>query len=144
MVVLGHRLLTGITYQGGHLSGLDALDYVSWGRWVTLLFQVMPVFLPGRGLRERRLLDSAPAAGRRLDRMGPRPGAAAAVAGGRLRGRHPALRRRGPGRRREYCRTGTSRLVRALHLWFLPVCPLLIALTLLLAAHRRWGLAIRW
>jgi hypothetical protein len=34
-----------------------------------------------------------------------------------------------------------------LHLWFQPVCLLLIALialTLLLAAHRRWGLAIRW
>jgi len=32
-----------------------------------------------------------------------------------------------------------------LYLWFLPVCLLLIALTLLLlAAHRRWGLAIRW
>ena len=44
MVVLGHWLLTGTTHQGGHLSGLDALDYVSWGRWVTLLFQVMPVF----------------------------------------------------------------------------------------------------
>lgn len=32
-----------------------------------------------------------------------------------------------------------------MHLWFLPVCLLLIALialTLLLAAHRRWGLAI--
>jgi hypothetical protein len=25
MVVLGHWLLTGITYQGGHPSGLDAL-----------------------------------------------------------------------------------------------------------------------
>ena len=44
MVALGHWLLTGITQQGGHLSGLDALDYVSWGRWVTLLLQVMPVF----------------------------------------------------------------------------------------------------
>jgi hypothetical protein len=44
MVVLGRWLLTGITYQGGHPSGLDALDYVSWGRWVILLFQVMPVF----------------------------------------------------------------------------------------------------
>ena len=50
MMVLGHRLLTGITYQGAHPSRLDALDYVSWGRWVTLLFQVMPVFF--RGLRE--------------------------------------------------------------------------------------------
>ena len=26
------------------LSGLDAVDYVSWGRWVTWAFQVMPVF----------------------------------------------------------------------------------------------------
>ena len=32
MVVLGHWLLTGITYQGGHLSRLDAPDYVSRGR----------------------------------------------------------------------------------------------------------------
>ena len=48
LVALGHWLLTGITYQGGHPSGLDAPDYVSWGRWVTLLFQVMPVlFLVG-------------------------------------------------------------------------------------------------
>jgi acyltransferase-like protein len=44
LVVLGHWLLTGITYRGGHPSGLDALDRVSWGRWVTLLFQVIPVF----------------------------------------------------------------------------------------------------
>ncbi|MDX6352086.1 MAG: hypothetical protein QOF84_6876, partial [Streptomyces sp.] len=26
------------------LSGLDALQHVSWGRWVTLLGQVTPVF----------------------------------------------------------------------------------------------------
>jgi len=31
MVGLGHWLLTGITHQGGRLSGLDALDYVSRG-----------------------------------------------------------------------------------------------------------------
>jgi hypothetical protein len=30
-----------------------------------------------------------------------------------------------------------------LYLWFLAGCLLLIALTLLLAAHRRWGLGIR-
>ncbi|HXZ75355.1 MAG TPA: hypothetical protein VEH31_31425, partial [Streptosporangiaceae bacterium] len=43
-VVYGHWLLTDVTYRAGRLSGLDALEYVSWGRWVTLLFQVMPVF----------------------------------------------------------------------------------------------------
>ena len=43
-VVYGHWLLISVTYRNGQLSGLDALDYVSWGRWVTWLFQVMPVF----------------------------------------------------------------------------------------------------
>jgi hypothetical protein len=32
MVVLGHWLLTDITYSSGRLDGLDALKYVSWGR----------------------------------------------------------------------------------------------------------------
>jgi surface polysaccharide O-acyltransferase-like enzyme len=45
MVVAGHWLLTGITFKGGTLSGLDALDYIGWGRWVILVFQVMPVFV---------------------------------------------------------------------------------------------------
>ena len=44
LVALGHWLLVDVTYCGGRLAGVDALDYVSWGRWVTLLFQVTPVF----------------------------------------------------------------------------------------------------
>src|SRR5260370_42455038 len=44
LVVLGHWLLTDVTYARGQLSGLDALDYLGWTRWLTLLFQVMPVF----------------------------------------------------------------------------------------------------
>ncbi len=43
-VVAGHWLLTSITYRHGQLSGLDAIRHVSWGGWVTLAFQVMPVF----------------------------------------------------------------------------------------------------
>ncbi len=43
-VVYGHWTLTDVTYRHGQLSGLDALDYISWGRWVTLALQVMPVF----------------------------------------------------------------------------------------------------
>ena len=117
MVVLGHWLLTGITYQGGHLSGLDALDYVSWGRWVTLLFQVMPVFFLVGGYanavswtahQQRSEGWTEWVRGRTLRLLWP---------GDRLRGRHPALRRRGPGRRREYCRTGPRRLVGRERAW---------------------------
>ena len=43
-VVYGHWLLVSVTYQDGQLSGVDALNYVPWGRWVTWVFQVMPVF----------------------------------------------------------------------------------------------------
>ncbi len=43
-VVYGHWLLINVTDSGGQLGGMDALGYVSWGRWGTLLFQVMPVF----------------------------------------------------------------------------------------------------
>ena len=43
-VVYGHWLLVDITYRAGQLSGRDALDYIEWGRWVTWVSQVMPVF----------------------------------------------------------------------------------------------------
>jgi len=43
-VTVGHWLLTSITYRNGRLSGLDAINYVSWAGWVTLVFQVMPTF----------------------------------------------------------------------------------------------------
>jgi len=32
-VVYGHWVLTDITYSRNRLSGVDALEYVSWGRW---------------------------------------------------------------------------------------------------------------
>jgi hypothetical protein len=34
-VVYGHWLLISVTYRDGRLPGADALDYVTWGRWVT-------------------------------------------------------------------------------------------------------------
>ncbi len=43
-VASGHWLLTSLTYTDGRLSGLDAINFVSWAGWVTLAFQVMPVF----------------------------------------------------------------------------------------------------
>ena len=44
LVVLGHWLLTSVSYRGGRLSGASAMAAVGWSGWATLLFQVMPVF----------------------------------------------------------------------------------------------------
>ncbi len=44
MVVLGHWLLTSISYRGGRLSGIDAMSDIGWSGLGTLVFQVMPVF----------------------------------------------------------------------------------------------------
>ncbi len=43
-VATGHWLLVSITYQHGQLSGQDDIHYISWAGWVTLVFQVLPVF----------------------------------------------------------------------------------------------------
>ena len=142
-VVIGHWLLVDITYQGGHLSGLDALDYVSWGGWVTLLFQVMPVFFLVGGYvnaqswashRRRGVTWAAWVQGRSLRLLWPTTVyvavASLAVVAATVAGANTS----------ELAEAGW--LV-ALHLWFLPVYLLLIALTpAMLAAHRRWGLAV--
>jgi fucose 4-O-acetylase-like acetyltransferase len=142
-VVCGHWLLTDITYQHGQLSGLDALNYVGWGRWVTLALQVMPVFFLVGGYVNARSWAVHHARGETWTRwvrdramrllwpttvfvvVGVLAVTAASMAG-----------------------VGVSELAEAgwlvaLQLWFLPVYLLLIVLTpVMLAAHRRWGLAV--
>jgi fucose 4-O-acetylase-like acetyltransferase len=140
-VVYGHWLLTDITYSGGHFGGLDALSYVSWGRWGTLLFQVMPVFFLVGGYANARSWPTHAAHGwagwvrRRAFRLlGPTTVylavAVLAVIGARAAHANPAT-------------LAEAGWLVALQLWFLPVYLLLIVLTpALLAAHRRWGLAV--
>jgi surface polysaccharide O-acyltransferase-like enzyme len=142
-VVYGHWLLTDITYAGGRLSGLDALAYVSWGRWATLLFQVMPVFFLVGGYANAVSWSAHHAQGdgwtlwvrrRALRLLWPATVyitvAELAAAGAKAAGAGPA----------ELAQAGWFT---ALQLWFLPVYLLLIALTpVMLAAHRRWGLAV--
>ncbi|MFI9782892.1 acyltransferase [Kitasatospora sp. NPDC051984] len=140
-VVLGHWLLTDLTYRAGRVTGHDALAYVGWGRWVTLLFQVMPVvFLVGgyanaaswtahreeswAGWVHRRALRLLWPTAVYVGVMAL--AAAAAWAGGADAG--------------ELAQAGWYL---ALHLWFLPVYLLLIVLTPALhAAHTRWGFAV--
>ncbi len=142
-VVYGHWLLVSITYRDGQLSGVDAVAYVSWGRWVTWLFQVMPVFFLVGGYVNARSWTAHHARGQAWTRwirdramrlLWPTTVyvvvmvVAVTLAG--AAGVNPA----------EIAEAGW--LV-ALQLWFLPVYLVLIALTpSLLAAHRRWGLAV--
>jgi fucose 4-O-acetylase-like acetyltransferase len=141
-VVTGHWLLTSITYQGGQLSGLDALDYIRWGGWVTLAFQVTPVFFLVGGYvhaiswtrhRDRGQSWAGWVRDRAMGLLWPATvyvtAAALAAAAARMAGAGAA----------ELAQAGW---LIALQLWFLPVYLLLIALTpVMLAAHRRWGLA---
>jgi Acyltransferase family len=142
-VVYGHWLLTDVTWSAGRLSGVDALKYVSWGRWVTLLFQVMPVFFLVGGYANAVSWTAHHARGeswtvwvrgRAMRLLWPATVyvavAVLAAAGAKIAGANPG----------ELAQAGWFT---ALHLWFLPVYLLLIALTpALLAAHRRWGLTV--
>lgn len=143
LVVIGHWLVTDITYRHGQLSGLDALYYISWGRWVTLFFQVMPIFfLVGGYVNAISWVDHRAsgetwagwARGRALRLLWP---AAVYVAVAVVA--VSAARLAGVGR----VALAEAAWFVALQLWFLPVYLLLILLTpAMLAAHRRWGLAV--
>jgi len=142
-VVYGHWLLVSVTYRDGQLGGVDALNYVQWGRWVTWAFQVMPVFFLVGGYVNAMSWRAHSAAGetwtvwvrdRVLRLLWPTAVyvvvAVAAVTVARAAGAPAA----------EVAEAGW---LIALQLWFLPVYMVLIALTPpLLAAHRRWGIAV--
>jgi hypothetical protein len=142
-VVYGHWLLVSVTYRNGRLSGVDALDYILWGRWVTWAFQVMPVFFLVGGYVNAQSWAAHHAAGetwtwwvrdRVMRLLWPTAVfvvvAVAAVSVARAAGA-PAV---------EVANAGW---LIALQLWFLPVYMVLIALTpVMLAAHKRWGVAV--
>ncbi|WP_258535044.1 acyltransferase [Streptomyces sp. PT12] len=142
-VVVGHWLLTDITYHDGHLGGRNSVEYVGWGRWVTLVLQVLPVFFTVGGYVNAVSWTSHHARGtpwhvwvaaRAMALLWP---VAVYVVVAAL-GVTVALIAGAPAR--ELDRAGWFV---ALHLWFLPVYLTLILLTpLFLAAHRRWGLAV--
>jgi fucose 4-O-acetylase-like acetyltransferase len=142
-VVLGHWLLTSISYSGGQLSGVSAMDGISWSGWGTLLFQVMPVFFLVGGYANALSWTQHRASGatwaqwvrhRAIRLLRPTSGCVAvvviAVAAARLAGVNGV----------ELAQAGWAI---AIQLWFLPVYLLLIALTPALhAAHRRCGLVV--
>lgn len=140
-VVLGHWLAISITYRGGRLGGQDVMGALPWTRWLTLGFQVMPVFFLVGGFANAASWTSHRACGedwgrwlraRAVRLLAPTTGyvamAVAAVAACLVVGVNRTV-------------LGQAAWAVALHLWFLPVYLALIAATPALhAAHRRWGL----
>jgi fucose 4-O-acetylase-like acetyltransferase len=144
LVVLGHWLITALVREpGGEIRAPELLATVPWTQWLTLGFQIMPLFF----------LAGGHAAGGSWARARAAGGTAAGWVGARaLRLLLPAAVYSGlvlsaVG----ICSAvgvdpNTLELVgwaMAMQFWFLPVYLLLSALTPPLhAAHRRWGLLV--
>jgi len=142
-VVLGHWLVTAVTYRAGQFQGEDVLTELPWTQWLTLVFQVVPVFFLVGGYANAASLRSHRARGgnggswlqRRVVRLlAPTTAyvglATLAVAAWRATGANPTT-------------LATAGWAVALHLWFLPVYLFLLSMTPMLhAAHRRWGLLV--
>ena len=167
-VVYGHWLLINVTDTRGQLGGTDALSSVSWGRWGTLLFQVMPVFFLVGGYVNARSWTAHAQDGR--EPQPPQPPSVLQIpqvpkipqvpwAAWARWIRHRAVRLLRPATAyvavavlaviaARLAGAGAGEVAEAgwlvaLQLWFLPVYLLVIVLTpALLAAHRRWGLAV--
>ncbi len=145
LVVIGHWLLSVMTYRDGEFGRDNPLVLMPWTQWITWFFQVVPVFFAVAGY-------------------------ASAVSWARLPGDAGATARQQWIRRRVARTLGPTAVYAgfvlivmvvltvagmsgtvlelggwavAMHLWFLAVYLMVVALTpLAVAAHRRWGLAV--
>lgn len=144
VVVLGHWLVSAVTYHDGRFGNQYPLDVMPWTRWLTLVFQVVPVFfLVGGYASATSWTHWRDGGGRRWwDWVRHRSGvilgpttvyvtvvlvvvALLAVADV---GRSPLA---------------FGGWAVAMHLWFVPVYLVVVALTpVAMAAHRRWGLLV--
>ena len=144
LVVFGHWLITGLVRDpNGAISAPELLATVRWTQWLTLGFQIMPLFFlagghAAGGSWARALNEGRTATGwvgqralRLLVPAGVYSGLVlVAVAGCSVVGVDPGI-------------LALVGWAMAMQFWFLPVYLLLSAATPLLhAAHRRWGLRV--
>ena len=142
-VVVGHWIATGITYKHGQLGGVDVLGVSPWTSWLTLIFQVVPLFFLVGGYagalswtRYRATGGSAFGWARRRARrlLVPTAGYVAAIS-------LAVVVCMAAGANRDDLEEAGWAL--SLHLWFLAPYLLLLLLTpALLALHRRYGIAV--
>lgn len=144
VVVIGHWLVSAVTFHGDQFGNDYPLDVMPWTRWLTLVFQVVPVFFLVGGYANAASWTRWYAAGghsqvnwvrhRSAAIMGPTSAyvvlalSLVAVLG--------------------WIGTNGSTLwfgawAVAMHLWFIPIYLVVVMLTpLAVAAHQRWGLAV--
>ncbi|HEY3924795.1 MAG TPA: acyltransferase [Acidothermaceae bacterium] len=142
-VVIGHWIATGITYKHGQLDGVDVLGVSPWTSWLTLIFQVVPLFFLVGGYSNALSWTRYQAAGgsgfgwtrRRARRLlVPTAGYVAAIS-------LAVVACTAAGANRDDLHEAGWAL--SLHLWFLAPYLLLLLLTpTLLAFHRRCGVAV--
>lgn len=143
-VVIGHWLVSAVTYRDGQFGNDYPLDVMPWTQWLTLLFQVVPVFFLVGGYA------SAASWMQRTDtpavawsdwvrhRLGAMLGPTTAYVSFALLV-IAVLHRVGVGR----SPLAFGGWAVAMHLWFIPVYLVVAALTpAAVAAHRRWGLLV--
>ncbi len=143
VVVVGHWIATAITYKHGQLNGVDVLGVSPWTSWLTLFFQVVPLFFLVGGYANALSWTRYQAAGgsafdwtrRRARRLlAPTAGYIAAIA-------IAVVACTAAGAHRDDLEEAGWAL--SLHLWFLaPYLVLLLLTPALLAAHRRYGVVV--
>jgi hypothetical protein len=144
VVAIGHWLVSAVTFHDGQFGNDYPPDVMPWTRWLTLVFQVVPVFfLVGGYASAASWTRWCDAGGRHWTEwvrnrlaaiLGPTTAyvvlALAAVA---------VLGWAGIGRSALWFGGWAV----AMHLWFVPVYLALLTLTpVAVAAHRRWGLLV--
>jgi surface polysaccharide O-acyltransferase-like enzyme len=142
-VVIGHWIATGITYKHGQLHGVDVLGVSPWTSWLTLIFQVVPLFFLVGGYagalswtRYRAAGGSAFGWTRRRARrlLIPTAGYIAVIS-------IAVVASNAAGANRDDLEEAGWAL--SLHLWFLaPYLVLLLLTPALFAAHRRYGVIV--
>ena len=143
LVVLGHWLITALVRHGGTITAPEVLSTVPWTQWLTLGFQIMPLFFLAGGHAAAGSWSRQQSAGR---------GAAPWIRRRALRLLLPTAMYSGLVMIgiaiSTACGVDPDRLALvgwalAMQFWFLPVYLLLSAFTPLLhTAHRRWGLLV--
>ena len=143
IVVIGHWLVSAVTYGNGGFGNDYPLDVLPWTQWLTLVFQVVPVFFLVGGYSSAASLtrwraDGGGPADWVRSRLGAILGPTTAYVVVVL-----AVIALLSGVGVEGSPLSFGGWAVAMHLWFIPVYLVVLALTpVAVAAHARWGLLV--